>query len=142
MKFFALALALIFSLASSTAGQANEGSDRIEPALAGRKDVLLFCDFETDDWWRAWGIQKPPANTSLVDGEEAFKGRSLKVTVPRDEHMGTSFAYKFRQQTGAEPEEIYFPVSAIYVSSVSNLVDPDFLGAIGYGEQNPVVASA
>lgn len=108
MKFFALALALIFSLPSSTADQANEGSGRIEPVLAGRKDVLLFCDFETDDWWRAWGMQKPPANTSLVDGEEAFKGRSLKVTVRRDEHMGTSFAYKFRQQTGAEPEEIYF----------------------------------
>lgn len=106
MRFFALVL--IFSLAYSTAYQANEGSDRIEPALAGRKDVLLFCGFETDDWWRAWGMQKPPDNTSLVDGEGAFKGRSLKVTVRRDEHMGTSFAYKFRQQTGAEPEEIYF----------------------------------
>ncbi len=23
-------------------------------AMAERKGVLLVCDFETDDWWKAW----------------------------------------------------------------------------------------
>ena len=26
-----------------------------EPGLAGRDDVLLACDFEDAEWWRAWG---------------------------------------------------------------------------------------
>src|SRR5262249_32714127 len=71
-----------------------------EPALARRPDVLLFCDFETDDWWTAFGSKRQPVNTVLVSGEKALggKGRSLQVTTPRGEHMGTSFAYKFREQ--------------------------------------------
>src|SRR5581483_3551298 len=36
------------------------------------------------------------------------RGKSLRVTVPRGEHMGTTFAYRFRDQLGAEPEEIAF----------------------------------
>ncbi len=76
----------------------------------GRSDVLLSCDFEDEDWWRAWGSRKQPENTSLVAGKDAFggHGRSLRVKVPRGEHMGTTFAYRFRERLGAEPEEIYF----------------------------------
>ena len=75
-----------------------------------RTDVLLSCDFEDDDWWRAWGSKKPPENTSLVEGKDAHggKGKSLRVTVPRGEHMGTTFAYRFRDRLGAEPDEIDF----------------------------------
>jgi hypothetical protein len=45
-----------------------------------------------------------------VSGAPAFggNGQSLQVTVPRGEHTGTSFAFEFREQIGAEPEEIYF----------------------------------
>src|SRR5262245_32587284 len=88
--------------------RADEPAKRPEPA--GRGDVLLSCDFEQDDWWRPWGTAKQPVNTALVEGEKAFggKGRSLQVTVPRGQHLGTTFAYKFRDRIGAEPEEIYF----------------------------------
>lgn len=81
-----------------------------EAALVGRGDVILACDFEDADWWRAWGSSKQPLNTALVDGEKALggKGKSLQVTVPKGEHTGTTFGYKFRQRIGAEPEEIYF----------------------------------
>src|SRR5262249_32724825 len=73
-------------------------------------DILLACDFETDDWWMTFKSKRQPENTTLVSGEKALggKGRSLQVTTPRGEHLGTSFAYKFREQIGAEPEEIYF----------------------------------
>src|SRR5687767_15983615 len=103
-----LALLVMISLLSLAPGWADQSSSRIEPGLDGRKDVVLLCDFEKEDWWRAWGSPKPPVNTSIVDGEGAFRGKSLRVTVPRGEHMGTTFAYKFRQQLGVEPEEIYF----------------------------------
>ena len=81
-----------------------------EPPLSGTSDTLLSCGFEDDDWWRAWGSKKPPENTSLVEGKDAFggKGRSLRVMVARGSHMGTTFAYRFRERLSAEPEEIYF----------------------------------
>ena len=77
----------------------------------GPQDVLLHCDFDDDhEWWRAWGSKKQPENTTLIGGESALggRGRSLRVTVPRGEHMGTTFAYRFRERVGDEPEEIYF----------------------------------
>jgi hypothetical protein len=88
--------------------RADEPARRPESAPA---DVLLACDFEGErEWWHAWGARRQPVNTELVEGERAFggKGRSLRVKVPRGEHTGTSFGYKFRERTGAEPEEIYF----------------------------------
>ena len=73
-------------------------------------DVILSCDFERGDWWQAWGARRQPQNTALVAGQAAFsgEGRSLKVTVPRGEHMGTSLTFDFADRLGAEPEEIYF----------------------------------
>jgi hypothetical protein len=81
-----------------------------EPALGNRADVVLICDFETDDWWTAWGSRRQPVNTLLVGGDKAYGGlgRSLQVTTPRGEHMGTSFTYRFHERLGSEPDEIYF----------------------------------
>jgi hypothetical protein len=75
-----------------------------------RGDILLACDFETEDWWKAFKSKRQPENTLLVSGEKALggQGHSLQITTPRGEHLGTSFAYKFREQIGSEPEEIYF----------------------------------
>jgi hypothetical protein len=80
-----------------------------DPAAAAKSEILV-CDFEQEDWWRAWGSKRPPENAELVAGSEALggRGRSLRVTVRRGDHMGTSFAYRFRERLGAEPEEIYF----------------------------------
>jgi hypothetical protein len=88
---------------------AQDTTNRTEPEFATRPDVLLVCDFENDDWWTAWGSRRQPVNTELVGKEKALggKGKSLQVTTPRGEHTGTSFAFKFRERLGAEPEEIY-----------------------------------
>ena len=50
-----------------------------------------------------------PAIRSVVTGLGAHGAREqiLQVVVRKGQHMGTSFAYKFRQQLGEEPEEIY-----------------------------------
>jgi len=82
-----------------------------EPAEQADDPVILACDFESAaNWWEAFGARKQPVNTSLVEGAAAWggAGRSLRVTIPRGEHTGTSFAYKFRERGLAEPEEIYF----------------------------------
>jgi hypothetical protein len=89
---------------------AQDATNRTEPGLASRNDILLVCDFEQEEWWQAWGSRRQPVNTVLVGGDKAHGsvGRSLQVTTPRGEHTGTSFAYKFRERLGAEPDEIYF----------------------------------
>ncbi len=71
--------------------------------------VLLSCNFEQNDWWRRWGLREHPRNTSVVSvlGPHGGSDRVLQVVVRQGEHMGTSFAYKFRQQLGEEPEEVY-----------------------------------
>jgi len=103
----ALGLGVLLSVA---AGRAGQGAGGTEPGLAGRGDILLSCDFEDENWWRPWGESRQPQNTELVGGEAAFagKGRSLKVSIPRGQHFGTSFAFRTRQKLGAEPEEIFF----------------------------------
>ncbi len=95
-------------LASSVLAAFLSSQTGREPA--GRGDVLLSCDFERGDWWRAWGETRQPRNTDLVEGKEVFggKGRSLRVTVLRGDHYGTSFGFRTRASLGAEPEELYF----------------------------------
>ncbi len=101
---------------------------RTEPGLAGRSDILLCCDFEDEAWWRAWGSTKQPVNTSLVEGDAALggQGKSLRVTVPKGKHLGTTFGYRFRERIGVEPEEIYF---RYYIK-----FDPDWRNAISDGK--------
>src|SRR5262245_8286965 len=104
-------LVTVVAIAAATgASAAKDPATGVEEKVAQRTDALLICDFEQQEWWTAWGSRRPPVNTELVSREQAHggTGRSLRVTTPRGEHMGTSFAYKFREQLGTEPEEIYF----------------------------------
>src|SRR5262249_37949967 len=84
----------------------------LNPAAAAppAADVVLSCDFEAEDWWRAWGSKTPPENAAVVTGAEALagKGTSLHVTDKKGNHMGTTVAYPFNELQGAEPEEIFF----------------------------------
>jgi hypothetical protein len=108
-KFAVLAAAILpFAAPRVVFAQDTVGTGQL--AVAKRSDVVLVCDFETDDWWTTWGSRRQPVNTLLVAGDKAFgsQGRSLQVTTPRGEHMGTSFAFKFRERLGSEPDEIYF----------------------------------
>lgn len=92
---------------SATGVAAEPAGDAVSDS--GQAGVLLSCDFETKTWWRSWGMDEPPRNTTLVGSDQAFSGagNSLQVTVPRGQHMGTSFLYRFAEQLGREPEEIY-----------------------------------
>ncbi len=111
MKTASFAVGLAIASACLTGPlPAQEAANSPPSRPAERGDVFLECDFETDDWWTAFGARRQPLNTELVGGDKARggQGRSLQVTTPRGQHTGTSFAFKFRERLGAEPEEIYF----------------------------------
>ena len=108
---YAVIHALLWAaIALHAVANALVAEDRSQDLPSGREGVLLATTFDDDGWWKHWGMDAPPVNTSLVEGDHTRdgNGRALKVKVRRGEHMGTSFVYKFEQQIGIEPEEIYF----------------------------------
>lgn len=99
---------ILFCAAASQLAAQQPPAEGQPPEAAA--PIVLHCDFEEANWWQAWGARQQPVNTQLVAGEQALGGRghSLKVTVPEGQHLGTSFAFRFRQRLGSEPEEVYF----------------------------------
>lgn len=76
-------------------------------------EVLLRCDFESDDWWRTWGERESPKRVDLVAnssqfGFEPFDGRALRIRIDQGGHYGLSLAYRFSKQLGWEPEAVRF----------------------------------
>ena len=53
-----------------------------EPGLVGREDIILFSDFESENWWRDWGERGLPRNCDLVGGKEAL--RAIVQELPPD----------------------------------------------------------
>ena len=106
-----LVLMAVTALVASCAGAfAAARPPRItEAGLTGRTDVIVFSDFESENWWRDWGERRQPRNTELVGGETALAGRGkcLRVTVEAGSHYGTSVTYRFKNMIGTEPEEMY-----------------------------------
>ena len=77
------------------------------------KDVVFSCDFESDNWPEQFGMQRSPARVDAVSSDPALKfeplsGRALRIKVDRGGHYGASITYRFKDQIGAEPEEIYY----------------------------------
>lgn len=77
------------------------------------KQVLFQCDFEQEQWWRAWGLREAPQRVAAIEaddtlGFEPHDGRALRVRVDQGGHYGASLEYRFAKQLGREPEEIYF----------------------------------
>jgi hypothetical protein len=87
-----------------------------DPALkpAGQAKAIQFdCDFESEDWFKSWGLKTQPKNAQIVSTDpqqkfEPFHGKALRVMVKQGDHDGTSVEYRFQRQHGVEPEEIFF----------------------------------
>ncbi len=76
-------------------------------------DVLFATGFESFLWKRDWSFVSSGSNVDTVAGDEALRlrplsGKALRVEVPKGKHLGLNMGYKFKDKTGAEPEEIYF----------------------------------
>ena len=78
-----------------------------------RSDVVFSCDFESDKWFEQFGMSKNPARVDAVSSDptrkfEPLSGKAIRIKVDRGGHYGASIMYRFKEQLGAEPEEIYF----------------------------------
>ncbi len=78
-------------------------------------DVLLFSDFESSDWGQAWttGTTGHVENMEILSSDpsrlfEPLNGSALRIRVAASDHYGASFAFKFADELGEEPTEIYF----------------------------------
>jgi hypothetical protein len=76
-------------------------------------DVVFATGFESFLWKRDWSFVSNGSNVDAVAGDEALNfrplaGKALRVEVPKGQHLGLHMGYKFKDKTGAEPEEIYF----------------------------------
>lgn len=108
--------ALVFMICTCVlthaAGSEVKGSGSLEPGLVGRDDIIFFTDFESADWRRDWGHKEDGRSVTLAsdpgNGFEPLSGKALRVQVSKGKHYGTSFAFKFKQALGTEPESVYF----------------------------------
>jgi hypothetical protein len=84
-----------------------------ESGLRNRTDIVFTCDFESPEWYREWGLDKPESGTDTVAEDptlkfEPFQGRALRVRIKEGGNLGCNLNYKFKKRDGEEPEEIYF----------------------------------
>src|SRR4051794_41895664 len=91
-----LAMAVVLACLFQAAATATE------PGAVVPKDVVLSCDFDDAQWWRAWGLKRAPASTALGAGKAAFggQGKSPLVTLPRGPNTGANFHFRVLQQRG------------------------------------------
>ena len=98
-------------------------------------EVVFHSDFESDTWFKDWGLDAAARNTQIVakDPDNKFtahRGKALRIKIAEGSNYGTSLAYRFKKQTGSEPEEIYFR----YYLRLGNDWDPKAGGKLpGFG---------
>jgi hypothetical protein len=81
--------------------------------LAKDPDVVLFADFEGDDWGDAWTQVAPKEAVDTVAADEARKfvplsGRALRSKLAEGSSTALNTLFKFAKETGSEPEEMFF----------------------------------
>ena len=77
-------------------------------------DVIFATGFEPEDWLSAWSYaQVEPHSYRTIAaapglGFEPLVGKALEVVLFKGHSMALNMLYKFKQETGEEPEEVYF----------------------------------
>jgi len=81
--------------------------------IAASPDVVFATGFEAANWAKEWtqAGKKEAIDTVASDPPRSFaplSGKALRVNIAKGENSALNTLFKFRQQTGAEPEEVYF----------------------------------
>ncbi|MGD8237603.1 MAG: DNRLRE domain-containing protein [Armatimonadota bacterium] len=79
--------------------------------IASDPDVIFADDFESPQWADDWSYARGTIDTTVADAARRFEplqGKGLRVRIPEGSTLGMTTAYKFEQETGQEPEEIFF----------------------------------
>ena len=74
-------------------------------------DVIFFADFESDSWPGHWTSVSGNLQTVKTDTDRLFEplqGNALRARIAKGLNHAMSLIYKFRKETGREPEEIFF----------------------------------
>jgi hypothetical protein len=91
-----------------------------KPGLASRypgdrgikKDpnVIFQDSFESGDWAESWSFAQGTMDLVASDPArefEMFRGKALRVRIAAGSNAALNLGYKFRKETGTEPESIY-----------------------------------
>jgi hypothetical protein len=78
-----------------------------------QEGVLLFTDFESDDWGDDWTFGTGAGTLQIVADDPSrlftpLQGRALRVRIPEGSNTGMNVGFDFADETGSEPEEIHF----------------------------------
>ncbi len=85
-----------------------------DQGIAADPVVIFATGFERDDWQDEWTVAEPMDKIDTIAADatfenfEALQGRALRSRIAKGALTALNTTYKFGQETGAEPEEIYF----------------------------------
>lgn len=77
-------------------------------------DVVFATGFERRNWQNEWTVAEPRDRIDTVDVDTRFEkflplqGKALRSRIAKGSTTALNTLYKFDEQTGDEPEEIYF----------------------------------
>ncbi len=103
-------------------------------------DVIFFTDFESSNWQDEWSAISHPENGRTLEVDDAnlfvpFQGKAVRSRIPAGSTSGMSLTYKFRNEIGNEPEEIYFRYYLRFGNSWKPFIDggklPGIAGTYG-----------
>ncbi|MBN1671145.1 MAG: DNRLRE domain-containing protein [Kiritimatiellae bacterium] len=82
-----------------------------DAGLAAHPDVLFFEGYESADWRNNW--THTGGVTDTVDSDparrfEPLQGKALRARIPAGGNTALNDGYHFLEETGSEPEEIYW----------------------------------
>ncbi|MEM7604636.1 MAG: polysaccharide lyase [Myxococcota bacterium] len=81
-----------------------------DDGIGAHPDVLLFDGFEAPDWMEQW--TNVGGDIEVTDaagfGFEPLSGRALRARIPEGDYTALNTSYYFMEETGEEPEAIYF----------------------------------
>ena len=84
-----------------------------DQGISDNDNVVFATNFESDNWQEEWTQAGQPKviDTVSADAErklEPFQGKALRVRIAKGSTGALNTLFKFRNETGAEPEEIFF----------------------------------
>ena len=84
-----------------------------DDGIGGDAHVIFATQFESDQWSEEWtrAGEMRVIDTVAADAERQFaphRGKALRVRIAKGANGALNTLFKFKQETGAEPEEVYF----------------------------------
>ncbi len=85
----------------------------LDQGLENHPAVIQFTDFEDATWGLDWSYGTTASTLDRVTADSAnlfqsFDQTALRARVPAGGNTALNVGYRFEQETGSEPEEIYF----------------------------------